>query len=65
MDLATIIGLVMGLGAIIGGAVLEGLHLNSLVQPTAALIVLGGTFGAAFISFPLHTVIVAFKDVKK
>jgi chemotaxis protein MotA len=65
MDIATIIGLLMGLGAIIGGAVLEGLHLNSLVQPTAALIVLGGTFGAAFISFPLHTVIGAFKDIKK
>ena len=41
----------MGLGAIIGGAALEGLHLTSLVQPTAAMIVLGGTFGAAFISF--------------
>ena len=65
MDIATIIGLVMGLGAIIGGAALEGLHLNSLVQPTAALIVLGGTFGAAFISFPLSTAISAMKDVKK
>ena len=65
MDIATIIGLIMGLGAIIGGAALEGLHLNSLVQPTAALIVLGGTFGAAFISFPLSTAIQAMKDVEK
>ncbi len=65
MDIATIIGLVLGLGAIIGGAVLEGLHLNSLVQPTAALIVLGGTFGAAFISFPMSTAINAVKDLKK
>lgn len=65
MDIATIIGLVLGLGAIVGGAVLEGLHLNSLVQPTAALIVLGGTFGAAFISFPLHVAINAVKDLKK
>jgi chemotaxis protein MotA len=65
MDVATIIGLVLGLGAIIGGAALEGLHLNSLIQPTAALIVLGGTFGAAFISFPLHTAIQAAKDIKK
>ena len=55
----------MGFGAVIGGAALEGLHLNALVQPTAALIVLGGTFGAAFISFPLDIVIGAFKDVKK
>lgn len=54
----------MGLGAIIGGAALEGLHLNALVQPTAAMIVLGGTFGAAFIAFPMSTAIQGFKDVK-
>ena len=65
MDTATLIGLIMGLGAIIGGAALEGLHLQALIQPTAAIIVLGGTFGAAFISFPLPTVIAAFKDVRK
>lgn len=65
MDLATLIGLVMGLGAVVGGAVLEGLHLTALLQPTAALIVLGGTFGAAFVSFPLDVAVGAFKDLKK
>ena len=65
MDIATIIGLCLGFGAIIGGAALEGLHLTALIQPTAALIVLGGTFGAAFISFPLSAVISAAKDMKK
>jgi chemotaxis protein MotA len=64
MDLATIIGLLMGFGAIFGGAALEGLHMKALIQPTAALIVLGGTFGAAFVSFPLASIIKAFKDVK-
>lgn len=64
MDLATIIGLVLGFGAVFGGAVLEGLHITSLIQPTAALIVLGGTFGAVFVSFPLPACIKAFKDVK-
>ena len=64
MDLATIIGLVMGFGAVFGGAALEGVHMKALVQPTAALIVLGGTFGATFISFPLPAIIQAFKDVK-
>jgi chemotaxis protein MotA len=64
MDLATIIGLAMGFGAIFGGAVIEGLHIKALIQPTAAMIVLGGTFGAVFISFPLPVVIKAFKDVK-
>ena len=64
MDLATVIGLVMGFGAVFGGAALEGVHMSALIQPTAALIVLGGTFGACFISFPLASIIKAFKDVK-
>lgn len=64
MDLATIIGIILGFGAIFGGAVIEGLHIKALIQPTAALIVLGGTFGAAFVSFPLSSVIKAFKDIK-
>lgn len=64
MDLATIIGLLMGFGAVFGGAFLEGLHMSALIQPTAALIVLGGTFGATFICFPLPSIIKAFKDAK-
>lgn len=64
MDIATIIGLLLGFGGIIGGAIEEGLSLKALIQPTAAIIVLGGTFGAAFISFPLPVVIKAFKDIK-
>lgn len=64
MDLATIIGIVLGFGAVFGGAVLEGVHVSALVSPTSALIVLGGTFGAVFISFPLEVVIKGFKDVK-
>ncbi len=64
MDIATIIGLALGLGAVIGGAVLEGLHFQSLIQPTAAIIVLGGTFGAAFISFPMEAAVKALKDLK-
>lgn len=54
----------MGFGAVFGGAVIEGLHISALIQPTAAMIVLGGTFGAVFISFPLAAIIKAFKDVK-
>ena len=65
MDLATIIGIVMGLGAVFGGAALEGLHMTALVQPTAAIIVLGGTAAATFVSFPMPTLITAVKDLKK
>ena len=65
MDIAPLIGLILGFGAIIGGAALEGLHLSSLTQPTAAVIILGGTFGAAFTSFPLSVCIRAFRDASK
>lgn len=64
MDLATIIGLVMAFGAVFGGAAIEGVHISSLIQPTAALIVLGGTFGATFVCFPLPAIINALKGVK-
>ncbi|AJE02405.1 flagellar motor protein [Geobacter pickeringii] len=65
MDIATLIGWAMGFGAVFGGAALEGLHMGAIIQPTAAIIVLGGTFGASFGSFPLPAIIKAFKDAKK
>lgn len=65
MDISTIIGLIMGFGAVIGGQILEGGHISAIIQPTAAIIVLGGTFGASFISFPPSTILQAVKDVKK
>lgn len=50
MDMVTVFGLLVALVGIIGGQVLEGGHVNSLVQLTAALIVLGGTAGAVMVS---------------
>lgn len=63
MDIATLIGLFMGFGAVIGGQLLEGGHIGALLQPTAALIVLGGTFGATFVSFPIQDLLRAFRSV--
>ncbi|MCD6352238.1 MAG: flagellar motor protein [Armatimonadetes bacterium] len=57
MDLATVLGLVLAFGAILGSVVIEGGHLRSLVNVPAAMIVFGGTFGAAMISSPLSLVI--------
>ncbi|MDG4474749.1 flagellar motor protein [Thiovibrio frasassiensis] len=62
MDIATLIGLFMGFGAVIGGQLLEGGHIDALIQPTAALIVLGGTLGATFVSFPLQDILRAFSS---
>ena len=56
MDIASLVGILLGLGAILGGAVLEGLEFHSITQPTAAIIVLGGTIGATVLSFPLKAV---------
>jgi chemotaxis protein MotA len=64
MDKATLIGLVMGLGAIVGGQVLEGGSLHSIIQVTAAIIVFGGTFGAVFLSYPFQNVVGAFRDIR-
>lgn len=65
MDKATLIGLILGIGAVLGGQALEGGHIGSIIQMTAAIIVLGGTFGAVFVSFPFDGVMDAFKGVKK
>jgi chemotaxis protein MotA len=46
MDLVSIFGILLAFGAIIGGQILEGGHVNSLMQLTAFIIVLGGTTGA-------------------
>ncbi|MBN8474833.1 flagellar motor protein [Sulfuritalea sp.] len=53
MDKISIAGLLLGLAAIIGGQVLEGGHLASLLQPTAFFIVVGGTLGAVMLQSPL------------
>ena len=50
MDQASIIGLLLGITAIVGGNLLEGGRIDSIFQPTAALIVFGGTAGATLLS---------------
>ncbi len=52
MDKISILGLVIGVAAIVGGLVLEGGHIGSLSQPAALLIVLGGTMGAVMLQSP-------------
>src|SRR5438876_12153876 len=68
MDLATILGIAVALGAVLGGQVLEGGHVSSIMQPTAAIIVIGGTVGAVAVQFPgaaLKRAMVDFKHVFK
>jgi chemotaxis protein MotA len=51
LDLASLIGSLLGLGAILGGQLLEGGRVGQILQPTAALIVVGGTLGAMFLAY--------------
>jgi chemotaxis protein MotA len=53
LDFASIGGIALALGGIIGGLLLEGGKLKDVSQFTAALIVLGGTFGAVMVSTPM------------
>ncbi|UFS72412.1 flagellar motor protein [Geomonas sp. RF6] len=65
MDIASIIGLILGFGAVFGGAILEGLHIGALIQPTAFIIVEGGTLATVCVAFPMSTLMSALKDLKK
>lgn len=52
MDVATVIGLLVGLLSLVIGFLMEGGELIALLKITAFLIVFGGTFGAVIVSFP-------------
>lgn len=64
MDILSIIGLVLAFGAILGGQVLEGGHIGSIMNATALLIVAGGTVGAIMLQTPLPTFMHSLKIAK-
>ncbi|MGO9126671.1 MAG: flagellar motor protein [Terriglobales bacterium] len=61
MDKASWGGVALGLGGVVGGLLLEGGRLSQVLQPTAAMIVFGGTTGAVLIQFPLPVVLEAVR----
>jgi chemotaxis protein MotA len=66
MDKSTFGGIIVALLGIGLGLVLDGGRISQIIQPSAALIVLGGTLGAVMVQFPLRVVldaIVHLKDV--
>ena len=56
MDAGSLGGILLALAGILAGLLLEGGHLGQVLQPTAAMIVFGGTLGAVMLQFPLSTV---------
>lgn len=61
MDLTSLVGPVLGLGAILLGLFLEGGHLSSILQITAFIIVIGGMAGAIMVAYPLPDLIKALQ----
>jgi chemotaxis protein MotA len=54
-------GLLIAVGGILAGLLLEGGKIAQILQPTAAMIVFGGTIGAVMLQFPLPVVLASFK----
>jgi chemotaxis protein MotA len=60
-DFATIGGLLLAVGGIMAGLLMEGGKVKDVAQVTAAIIVLGGTLGAVMVTTPLSVLIRAAK----
>ncbi len=57
MDSLSILGITVGLGAVLFGQYLEGGHVETLLNGPALLIVLGGTLGAIMLQSPYSAVL--------
>jgi chemotaxis protein MotA len=64
VDKISVLGLVFGILAIVLGQVFEGGSINSLVQPTAFFIVIGGTLGAVMLQSSPKTFILGTRMVR-
>jgi chemotaxis protein MotA len=61
LDKSSLGGVLIAVVGILAGLVLEGGKLSQIIQPTAAMIVFGGTIGAVMLQFPLSIVLASFK----
>lgn len=50
MDIATVLGLLVGIGSVLVSFIMEGGHLSALIQVPAMILVIFGTFGAATVT---------------
>jgi chemotaxis protein MotA len=61
VDKSSFMGLILGVGGIVLGLLLEGGKLSQILQPTAAIIVFGGTLGAVLLQYPMAVIASAFR----
>jgi chemotaxis protein MotA len=64
LDKSTVVGIAIALLGLGTGLMLDGGKLVQVLQPSAALIVLGGTIGAVMVQFPLRIVLQALAQLK-
>jgi chemotaxis protein MotA len=65
MDIASIGGIVLAVLGILAGMMVEGGSISQIIQPTAAMIVFGGTLGAVMLQFPMNIFLAALKALAK
>ena len=65
MDKSSVGGIFLAICGILLGLLLEGGNLGQVLQPTAAMIVFGGTIGAVMLQFPLSIVLAAFRSLAR
>lgn len=61
VDKSSLGGVILAIGGILAGLLLEGGNMRQILQPTAAMIVFGGTIGAVMLQFPLPVVLNALR----
>lgn len=61
VDLNSVVGILLAIIAIVGGQILEGGHISSLIQAAAFLIVMGGTLGAVLLQSPVKVFVNGIK----
>jgi len=65
MDIASIGGIILAIAGILTGMMVEGGSISQITQPTAAMIVIGGTVGAVMLQFPMNIFTAALKQAMK
>ena len=65
MDIATVIGLILGFGLILVSIAMGGGGLGPFIDLPSIMIVFGGAFAAALINFPLKSVLGSFSVILK
>jgi chemotaxis protein MotA len=63
VDKSSFSGLLLAVGGIVAGLLLEGGNFGQIMQPTAAMIVLGGTLGAVMLQYPLPIIWLAVQQM--